>query len=689
MSERQHCPSCGCELPAHSLQGLCPACLLGQALESRDEGRSIRDEPASMAASAIAPVVSSGSALLEQDQTANDIGLQPGGPSIGVMTDTVDAPGGLLDGHDEALEPGVRVRYFGDYALLKELGRGAMGVVYKARQITLDRLVALKMIKAGALAEEEDLRRFQNEAEAVARLDHPHIVPIYEVGEHEGSRYFSMKLVGGPCLQKVLARYAADPKAAAKLIVTVAEAVHHAHQRGILHRDLKPSNIVLDEQGQPHVTDFGLAKRVEGVSELTISGAVVGTPAYMAPEQASGIKRLVTVLSDVYGLGAILYAVLTGRAPFVGDSVEETLEQVRNSAPSPPSRINPHVPRDMETVCLKCLEKDPSHRYASADDLANDLKRWLVGEPIAARAVGNAARLWMWCRRRPAIAALSAALVSAVLGGLIGTSLGMVAALRARKEALQREQAAIKAQAKEREQAELANRRLAEAERARTAALYATLGDYGMANTLLQQNQANRTLDGELSIRVWGEDRLGLNVDDPKALPVTNGDAVHLSVRLSEPAYVYLIWVDSDGNAAPLYPWERRTFSRNIDLSSGLPLVQAPQQVVHSPSSPSHGWPMVGHSGLESVVLLVRRLPLHTNTDLGPLFRGLPPSPLKHDKEFYVMRFPWGMAPGLTSPSGTARNRIEPDEFDRILIKIQSHFDLVRIVRFAHVGDPS
>jgi WD40 repeat protein/Flp pilus assembly protein TadD len=348
-----------------------------------------------------------------------------------------------------ALPGGTRVRYFGDYELIRELGRGGMGIVYKARQISLNRPVALKMIKSAALAGEDELRRFQNEAEAVATLDHPHIVSILEVGKYDGQRYFTMKLIGGTSLNRKLTDYVADPRAAAKLLKHLAEAVHHAHQRGILHRDLKPANILLDARGEPFVTDFGLAKRREGDSELTLSGAILGTPAYMAPEQASGRRGAVTTAGDVYGLGAILYATLTGRAPFEGDSVQETLEQVRNSAPSAPSKINPRVPRDLETICLKCLEKDPGRRYVSADGLASDLKQWLAGEPIAARPVGNAARFWMWCRRRPVIAGLTGAVVVAVVGGLIGTSLGWLTALEA--------------QAKEREQTELAGQRLYDA----------------------------------------------------------------------------------------------------------------------------------------------------------------------------------------------------------------------------------
>jgi serine/threonine-protein kinase len=203
------------------------------------------------------------------------------------------------------------LRYFGDYAVYKELGRGAMGVVYKARQVSLNRPVALKMIKAGVLADDAELRRFQNEAEAVARLDHPGIVPVYEIGEHDGQRYFTMKLVKGGSLTEHIPTFMTNPRGAATLLAETAEAMHHAHMRGILHRDLKPANILVDPEGRPHVTDFGLAKRVEGDAEMTQSGQILGTPAYMSPEQAAGQRGSITTATDIYGLGAILYALLT------------------------------------------------------------------------------------------------------------------------------------------------------------------------------------------------------------------------------------------------------------------------------------------------------------------------------------------------------------------------------------------
>jgi serine/threonine-protein kinase len=306
----------------------------------------------------------------------------------------------------------------GDYELIEEIARGGMGVVYEARQIGLNRLVALKMILAGRFASPAEVRRLRAEAEAVAELDHPHIVPVHEVGEHDGLPYFSMRLVRGGSLADRLERFAGDPRAAAALVATVARAVHHAHQRGILHRDLKPSNILLDGAGSPHVTDFGLAKRVAAGAELTQSGAIVGSPPYMAPEQASGRRGVVTVATDVYGLGAILYTLLAGGPPFRGETAWETLEQVRERVPDPPSGINRRVDRDLQVVCLRCLEKDPQRRYESARELAEDLERWLRGEPVHARPSGLLHRLSLWCRRRERVQ--NAGLLALVLGlGLV------------------------------------------------------------------------------------------------------------------------------------------------------------------------------------------------------------------------------------------------------------------------------
>jgi WD40 repeat protein/tRNA A-37 threonylcarbamoyl transferase component Bud32 len=306
------------------------------------------------------------------------------------------------------------VRQVGDYELLEVIARGGMGVVYKARQVSLGRTVALKMILSGQLASAAEVERFRAEAEAAAQLDHPHIVPVYEVGEQDGQHYFSMKLVEGGSLARRVPQLKDQPRAAAECVRQVALAVYFAHQRGVLHRDLKPANILLDSEDRPLVSDFGLARRVTG-SLLSQTGTVAGTPSYMAPEQAVEPKNLTTGV-DIYALGAILYELLTGRPPFQGETGLETLLQVVEREPVPPRQLNPKAPPDLETICLKCLEKQPAGRYASAEALAEDLRRWLDGEPILARPAGVVERAVKWARRRPALAALAVvSLLTAVL----------------------------------------------------------------------------------------------------------------------------------------------------------------------------------------------------------------------------------------------------------------------------------
>jgi WD40 repeat protein len=322
------------------------------------------------------------------------------------------------DPETPTFEPGpAAVRVIGhpsrpedDYELIREIGRGGMGVVYEARQRSLNRIVALKTVLTGELASGREIDQFRRESEAAAALDHPNIVPIYEVGELGGQPFFAMKLIGGGSLSARGASFAGKFREIAGLVGAVARAVHHAHQRGVLHRDLKPSNILLDESGAPYVGDFGLARRLEGAPTQSVSGTVAGTPAYMAPEQARG-ERGVSVAADVYGLGGVLYHLLTGSAPFRGDSTPETLLLVLLGDPTAPRVLRPDVPRDLETICLKCLEKEPTRRYPSAAELAAELDRWLRGEPILARPAGRLERAAKWARRNPGWATAAAVVV--------------------------------------------------------------------------------------------------------------------------------------------------------------------------------------------------------------------------------------------------------------------------------------
>ena len=377
MTESKKCPECGAELTADAPAGICPRCLLQVGM-----GESHVDE----SSDPDAPTLISESATSAQAPT-----LPPTEPDA--------------DQANGTQQIGTRVRYFGDYELLEEIARGGMGVVFKARQTSLNRIVALKMILAGQLASEADVERFHTEAEAAAQLDHPGIIPIFEIGEHEEQHYFSMALVDGESLAKKLADGPLPTRDAAELVRTVAQSVQYAHDRGVIHRDLKPANILIDENGQPRITDFGLAKRVDADSGLTGTGQVLGTPSYMPPEQAGGETEKIGPLSDVYSLGAILYTLLAGRPPFQAASPMETLIQVLQREPVSPRDLNDEIPRDLETICLKCLEKEPGRRYRSADELVDELQRFLCDEPIKARPVSTPHRFWKWYRRRVSLIA--------------------------------------------------------------------------------------------------------------------------------------------------------------------------------------------------------------------------------------------------------------------------------------------
>ena len=376
------CRKCGTKIFSDAPEGLCTGCVLETAL--------------GMLPDAVAAVADCGSA--EHPQT-NNAHAEPR------VKTAPNAFGAKLLGE------------LGDYELLEEVGRGGQGVVFRARQKSLHRIVALKVIGLGQWATKAHLKRFRFEAEAAASLDHPCIVPIYEVGERDGQCYFSMKFVEGGQLDEVVKHTPISIRQAVELIAKVARTVHYAHEHGILHRDIKPGNILLDAKGEPHLTDFGLARLVETESTVTRTLEVLGTPSYMAPEQATGNNAKLTSATDVYGLGAVLYQLLTGHPPFAGGTTYETIKLLLETEPRPPRLWNPKVDRDLSTICLKCLDKDPQRRYSSALALAEDLERWLRHEPIQARRTGVFGRGKKWLQRNPTAAGiivLSLALIAAV-----------------------------------------------------------------------------------------------------------------------------------------------------------------------------------------------------------------------------------------------------------------------------------
>jgi hypothetical protein len=351
MKPDNHCPECGSVIPDGQPKALCPHCALNGVLK-----------------------------------------LAARRPERPLSTDETSA------------FPDQVQRDFGDYELLEEIARGGMGIVYRARQKSLDRIVAVKLLLLGQYASEEFIHRFRIEASAAASLRHPNIVAIHEVGVHQGQHYFAMDFVDGPDLAQLVRDQPLTAKRAASYVKTIAEAIHFAHTRRILHRDLKPSNVLIDSNGQPRVTDFGLAKNLASDSELTLTGQVIGSPSFMPPEQALGKRSKMGPASDVYSLGAILYHALTGRPPFMGETLNATLQQLENKEPIAPRLLVASVPTDLETICLRCLEKEPAQRFQSAQELAEELARFLRDEPIHSRPVSAPEKIWRWCRRKPALA---------------------------------------------------------------------------------------------------------------------------------------------------------------------------------------------------------------------------------------------------------------------------------------------
>jgi tRNA A-37 threonylcarbamoyl transferase component Bud32 len=432
------------------------------------------------------------------------------------------------------------------YEVLEELGQGGMGIVYKARQIGLKRLVALKMIRADEDAGSAQRARFQAEAEAVAQLRHPNIVQIYELGQHHGQPYFALEYVEGGNLAGKLHGRPWEPRAAAELAATLATAIHHAHTQGIIHRDLKPSNILLTADGTPKVADFGLAKTGPAAGGLTQTGAALGTPAYMAPEQAGGWAGPTGPHTDVFGLGAILYELLTGRKPHSGASSEQLLQQAREGHVTPPREHNRRVPAALDRICLRALHRDPGQRYATALDLEQDLRRFLDGPR----------------RRRRRLLAGVAGVV--VLVAVVVTAFF----------------------------------------------LFRAPG----ANDL-------PPLKGFIDMQIWEEHnprRQGLHLNEDGALPLKPGDEFFMEAELNRPAFLYVLWIDTEGKVQPVYPWRPGHWEKR-------PAEEHPVQRLRRPEAVDEFYPITrGLPGMETLVLLARETPLPESVDLRAELGQLP-----------------------------------------------------------------
>ena len=521
-------------------------------------------------------------------------------------------------------------RAFGEYVLAEEIARGGMGVVFKARQTRLNRTVAVKMILAGQLADPEDVRRFLSEAEAAAGLDHPGIVPVYECGQIDGQHFFSMGLVEGQSLATLLAAGPLPPRRAAELVAQVSDAVNYAHEHGVIHRDLKPGNILLDQDGHPRVTDFGLAKRVAGDSGLTRTGQALGTPSYMPPEQASGKIDAIGRPADVYALGAVLYAALTGRPPFQAATPLDTILQVLEQEPVAPRQLNADVPRDLETIALKCLQKEPPKRYATASELADELRRFLRGEPIHARPVRRIERAWRWCRRNPIVAGLTAAVVAALMAGTVISSYfaaeandRAAAESLAKQDAVTQKQAADKNARRASDAAQLAIQNAAKAAkresearaseaRAKTSEAIAKRAQETLAEEVGRTRAALREADVQRSeaqrqLRIANVLRIASQSQAVRAEDPTQAILLALeALRLGDEC-------DTTSRASA-----RQALRESLNSISGVPLVEHEGKVFASAISPDGHW--LATAGFEKARLW--DLTAHEPTAASRVLRG-------------------------------------------------------------------
>jgi len=451
------------------------------------------------------------------------------------------------------------------------MGRRGNGVGHKARQDRPNRLVALKMILPDVPVSDADLARFRAESEALARLPHPNIVQIYEVGEYNGKPFFSLEYVDGGSLWRNLRGTPMPPALAADLVRTLAEAVQYAHRNGIVHRDLKPGNVLLTAAGTPKITDFGIAKFIEQTHGPTQTGTLLGTCDYMPPEQAEGRRNDIGPASDIYALGAILYETLTGRPPFKTNTAAETLRLVIHVPPVPPRALRPEVPRDLEAICLKCLEKQPGGRYDTALALAQDLGCYQRGEPTHARPLGWLGHSWYWCRRKPATAGLAAALVLVILAGVIAF------------EFVPRQTTTVP-----------------------------TVAPLGLELTLKAVKQ--------------GKDELW-PLDGPNVLPLRAGDALRIEAHTARPAYFYVLNLTAEGKVALLYPWRNDEQWESITEEKRRDFYCIPDPKENADASKLGDGP----SGVESVVVLARETPL-TATERAQLRKLLRTWPVDQGK---------------------------------------------------------
>jgi hypothetical protein len=488
-----------------------------------------------------------------------------------------------------SLAPPARL---GDYELLQEAGRGSMGVVYQARQPGLDRLVAIKVIRSADLATPERVQRFVAEARSLARLQHPNIVHVYEVGTQDNLPFFVLEYIAGGSLDRRAQRQPQPIGDAIKLVEVLARAAQHAHERGIIHRDLKPANVLLAPSvpgdaghtpyGLPKLTDFGLAR--SGDHLQTTDGLVMGTPSYMAPEQAMGDSARVGPATDVHALGAILYELLTGRPPFLGESVQATLEQVRNRPAAPPRLLRPDLPPEVEGIVLRCLAKEPGQRYASAAALANDLCRVLeLGpQPLHPPALPPRRR---WGRRAVAVALAALA---------VGLLVGLAVVCWPRRGGYE-----------------------PPVPKGLQGGLHVGVGEKLREAGALAEAAP---LKGVLDVRVWEKGnpvRRGLRLHQEGALPLRPGDLMRVEVEMNRPAYLYVVWLGADGTVAPLYPWRQLRWD-------DLPAPQKQQRLYLPEDVEKDAAPLAaGPSGVETLVLLARDAPLPAGADVAGLFRGL------------------------------------------------------------------